>query len=65
MKKLLLTLLAFCIVSFSANAGILIEPYLNFLDNTSLDGTGWPDIDSGGMSFGARVGFKQAGLWGA
>ncbi len=62
MKNLLLTLLVFSTISFSAKAGLLIEPYLNFMDNTTYE-QGNTTIDSDGMSFGARVGYKFAGFW--
>lgn len=66
MKKLLLTFLLLCsFVTFNANAGIHLEPYLNVMDKSTAsdDSAGSSDTDISGMSFGARIGYSFAGFW--
>lgn len=61
MKKLIL-LLSLVLISFQANAGILIEPYYGMINSGSVEGDGDFEEDYTGTEMGARLGWTSLGL---
>jgi len=59
--SLVLTLSLF-VVSFSANAGLLVEPTLGYMISGEYDSGGTTKPDIGGMMYGARAGYGMMGF---
>lgn len=63
MKKIILTFIA--IISFSANAGVMIEPYLGYgmfgSGDTTRNSTNYSH-SPGGLTFGGRLGYQFLGF---
>ena len=63
MKNLVLTLMLTVFVGTSANAGVLLEPYMGMHFNSSAELTGVTDeFEVSGMGLGARLGYQNLGL---
>lgn len=65
MKKMLLSticLLTMFAINFSANAGILLEPYAGMHLASKVKSSGSSSSDLKGSAFGGRLGFQNLGL---